>query len=195
MSFINERLPEDIAYGFSGGPRWSTTIVDHANGRENRNANWMYGRCEYTADINVFTAAQRKTLLNWVYAARGAWLAFRFKDWLDFEAVDEPLAPAIGTTTPVQLIKTYTVGATLATRLIRAPVAGTVTVYRDGGPVAGTLDDTTGLFTPDAAWVAGTYTWSGQHDVWVRFLRDYNPLTIHRPNGTAFSIDLIEVRR
>jgi uncharacterized protein (TIGR02217 family) len=193
MAYINTRLDECVAYGFTGGPEWSTLIVPLDNGREQRNGQWLYPKHRYSAQYNNIPATDRADVLAAFHAARGQLHVFRFKDWNDFTATNEALSPSIGTTTPVQLVKTYSLGAQSTTRLIQAPVSATV--YRNGSPVAGTLDTTTGLFTPDSNWIAGTHTWSGEFDVWVRFASDYNAFTIGNWNAHTADIELIEVRR
>ena len=195
MSFIDTRLDTRVAYGFKGGPEWLTQIVPMDNGRDVRNAQWQYPRQRYTAAYHNFAPADRNVLLAAFYAARGQLHAFRFYDWLDNAATSESLAPAIGTVTPVQLIKTYAMGAQSTTRLIQAPVAGSVTVYIGATPVAGTLDASTGLFTPSANWAAGTYTWTGNFDVWVRFDSDHNAFSIDDLNAATTDNGLVEVRR
>lgn len=195
MTYINTRLDDRVAYGFTGGPEWSTQVVMLDNGREQRNAQWLYPRHRYSAEYRNLAPERRQQVLAAFYAARGQAYPFRFKDWNDYTASNEPIAPAIGTSTPVQLVKTYAFGGQASTRLIQAPVAGTVTVFRNGTPVSGTLDDETGLFAPDSAWTAGTYTWSGQFDVWVRFASDYNAFSLENVGVGSAAIELIEVRR
>lgn len=194
MDFINTRISKCVAYGFSGGPEYSTLIVSLDNGREQRNRRWRYPRHRYSATyMNLSPEAQRE-IVSVFHSVAGQWSAFRFKDWNDYQAVGEPLAPTVGTSNPVQLIKTYTFGAASNTRLIQAPIAGAV-IKRNGSPVAGTLDTATGLFTPSAPWAAGTYTWDGEFDVWVRFASDYNAFSIGAPNARTSDVELIEVRR
>jgi uncharacterized protein (TIGR02217 family) len=196
MSYIDARIDRRIAYGFQGGPEWLTQIVNMDNGREQRNAQWLYPRQRYTAHYLNFSAVDRTAILAVFYAARGRLHAFRFRDPLDNAATSEAIAPAVGTTTAVQLIKTYSFGGQAVTRLIQAPVAGSVVVYIGGAtPVAGTLDQTTGLFTPTAAWAAGTFTWTGSFDVWVRFDNDHNAFSIDELDAANADISLIEVRR
>lgn len=194
MAYINTRLDECVAYGFVGGPEWSTLEVQMDNGREQRNAQWLYPKHRYAAQyMNLLPAAMAEILAAF-HACRGKLHAFRFKDWNDYTATNAALAPSIGTMTPVQLVKTYTFGGTSSTRLIQAPVAGAV-VYRNGSPVSGTLDTATGLFTPSANWASGTHTWTGEFDVWVRFASDYNAFTIGNWQAHTADIELIEVRR
>jgi len=194
MAFIDTRLDECVAYGFTGGPEWSTMVVQMDNGREQRNGQWMYPRHRYAAQYMNLNAEGRDAILSAFHAARGQLHVFRFKDWNDFEAVDQPLAPVIGTTTPVQLVKTYSLGTQTSTRLVQAPLPEVV-IRRNGTAVAGMLDTQTGLFTPANPWVAGNYTWSGPFDVWVRFASDYNAFAIGSWNAHTADIELVEVRR
>lgn len=196
--FIDVRLSKSVAFGFTGGPEWSTSIVEMDNGREVRNGQWMYPRHRYSAEYPNLLDGARREVLEAFHAARGRLHAFRFRDWNDYLAVDEPLLPEIGTTTPVQLIKTYQLGPATSTRLIQAP---TSCVVRDssGAQVFGSVDTTTGLFTPASAWADDTFTWSGEFDVWVRFDSDYNAFVIGNRSGQSLvgtaDIELVEVRR
>ncbi len=193
MAFIDQRLAACVAYGFSGGPEWQTQLVMLNNGREQRNADWLYPRHRYSAEFLNLSKEGRDAILAAFHACRGRLHVFRFKDWNDFTATDEPLAPTIGTSAPVQLLKQYSLGIETATRLIQAPVSAII--RRNGESFAGTLDLATALFTPGTAWTAATYTWSGEFDVWVRFDSDFNVFTIGAPNAHTSQIDLVEVRR
>lgn len=196
--FIDHRLSTKVAMGFSGGPEWSTAIVEMDNGREVRNGQWMYPRHRYTAEYDHLLDDARSEVLAAFHAARGRLHAFRFRDWNDYQADAEPLLPTVGTTDAVQLVKTYQLGPATSQRLIQAP---TSCIVRDsaGAQVAGSVDTTTGLFTPASAWADDTFTWSGEFDVWVRFDSDYNAFTLSDRSrrqfmGTA-NIELVEVRR
>ena len=196
--FINERLSECVSYGFTGGPEWNTQVVQMDNGREVRAGMWLYPRHRFSAAYSNFKANERMELLGAFHACRGRLFAFRFRDWNDFEAVNEPLTVDEGNLTPVQLIKTYAFGIASSTRLIQAPTDCTIK-DANGDAVAGTLDTETGLFTPANAWAAGRHIWSGEFDIWTRFDNDYNAFEITGRNGreimASSSVDLVEVRR
>ncbi|MCI2243283.1 DUF2460 domain-containing protein [Xanthomonas sp. PPL568] len=200
MDYIDARLSDLVAFGFSGGPEWSTRIVPLNNGQEQRNAQWLYPKSRFKAQYLNLLEAAKDEIQAAFNAARGRLYSFRFRDWNDFLARGERIYPIAGTRDPVQLIKSYTMGAATTIRKIQAPVAETVTV-RDhvAGVVAGTLDASLGLFTPAAAWGSTPYTWSGEFDLWVRFDSDYNPFTINNRSGDEFvstaDIELVEVRR
>jgi uncharacterized protein (TIGR02217 family) len=196
MAFIDDRIPECVSEGFASGQNWNTQLVPLDNGREQRNGQWLYPKVKLEAQYKNFSLADKDSVLQIAGAARGMLHCFRVKDWADHTATDEVIVPEAGTTTAVQLTKTYTFGSQSAVRLIQAPVDGTVTVYRNGVAVAGTLDATTGLFTPDANWAAtGTFTWSGEFDVWMRFDTDYIAFTAAHMNAWSADFSLIEVRR
>jgi uncharacterized protein (TIGR02217 family) len=150
MARINERISECVSLQFTGGPRYRTLTVPLDNGMQVRNRRWQYPKHEYAAEFLNLRPEDRNEVLRFIHAAAGSWLDFRFKDWMDYEATNEPLSPQIGTTEPVQLVKTYTAGGHSSQRVIQAIVSATV--YADGSPVAGTLDTELGLFTPDAPW-------------------------------------------
>lgn len=193
MARINERIDDCVSLAFTAGPRYQTDSVRLDNGGEVRNRRWQYPLQEYSASFENVGRDVMQEILRFQHAAAGSWLDFRFKDWSDYEATLEPLSPEIGTTEPVQLVKTYTAGAHSSQRIIQAVVSATI--YADGSPVAGTLDTELGTFTPSAPWAAATYSWSGEFDVWVHFTEDYNPFSASTINHWSSSVTLVESRQ
>lgn len=196
MAFIDAILDEEVAYGFEGGPEYSTTAVDLDNGLQIRDSAWMYPRHKYSAQFDNLDDAARDAIINVFHATRGMRHAFKFKDWNDFIATSEPLnvpAEYIGTTNPVQLYKTYSFGIVYTIRPVQA--LNFATVFKDGGALAGTIDTETGMFTPAVAWAAGSYTWSGEFYVWVHFDNDYNSFTINAWRANTANVDLVEDKR
>lgn len=196
MGFISAILDEEVAYGFEGGPEYSTAVVDLENGLEDRDSAWMYPRHKYSAKFDNLPDAAREMIINVFHVTRGKRHSFKFKDWNDFEAVAQPLnvpAAMVGTLLPVQLYKTYTFGTAYTIRPVQA--LKNAVVYLAGVPVAGTLDTELGMFYPAAAWAAGNYTWTGEFYVWVRFDNDYNPFTINSWQASTASVDVMEDKR
>lgn len=194
MAFIETpRLLDRVRLGYSSGPAFQTRILTLDNGREKRNQNWVNPRRRYTVPYTNITPAQYSGLLAAFYASRGALHGFRFKDWMDYQATTESLGNTPGANlTPVQLIKTYTPGAYSYVRTITKPVSATV--YSNGIAKAGTLDTTTGLFTPTTNWTAGqALTWTGEFDVAVRFLTDYLPATWDNYQVRTVDVELVEI--
>jgi uncharacterized protein (TIGR02217 family) len=191
MTFFNARLPDRVAAGFSGGPEWKTAIAAMQNGDEYRNKEWAYPRHRYSAELGIFSDAEHEELLAALMVCAGAWGTFRFKDWNDFTVAGSALTVVPASQTPVQLTKRYTFGGTTFVRPLT--LVRTAIVYEDGITVPGSVNETTGLFTPDSNWGAGEITWSGTFDVLVRFASDYNPLTARHRKARTQTLDLVEV--
>lgn len=185
MAYINTRLSECVAYGFAGGPEWSTQVVLLDNGRETRNAQWLYPRCRYSAQYMNLREEDRDEILDAFYSCRGQLHAFRFKDWNDFQGTAQPFVQINGVW---KMAKTRYFGSESSTRLIQAPVSGTIAL--SGGSLLN-LDYTTGIYNGNASGL----TWTGDFDVWVRFTSDYNAFTIGSWNAHSADIELVEVRR
>ena len=201
---INAELDLCPAYGWQGGPEFSTRIIALRNGHERRNANWDLMKHHFILPFQNITDANYLLYLKSVFlAARGQTESFLAKDWSDFEADGESLGVAPSGTTAVQLKKVATFGATTYNRTITKPVSTGLVVYQadgSGNPVAkaGTVDTTTGLFTPSTSWTAGrALTWDGEFRVPVRFASDILSMSIDNRAGAHYamngSVELIEV--
>lgn len=196
MGFINTVLDDEVAYGFEGGPEYSTDEAMLDNGIRHADSAWAYPRHRYSARYDNMQDEDRSRIIEVFHAARGKRHSFKFRDWNDYQASDQPLnvpAELIGTTDPVQLYKTYTFGPAYQIRPIQA--IESATIYIDETPVAGVVDLNTGMFQPDEPWVDGEYTWSGEFYVWVHFTNDYNSFTINSWRANTANIDLQEDKR
>lgn len=176
MSFINYRLLDCVAYGTECGPTWSTRRVGLNSGITRRNP--RRSRPLYVATI-LFRALREEnhqSVIAAFNACMGGVHSFRFKDWSDYEAVDE-LLPVLGTgaAQQVQLVKTYSFGSGAVERKIRKPVSGSVTMTADGSPLAATIDYATGIASFTAS-SSDVLRWSGQFDVPMMFRDDALPL-------------------
>lgn len=189
MAFIESpRLLDRVRLGYEAGPEFNTQVVTLDNGKEKRNQQWVNPRRRYSVPYNNVTPAQYDGIRDAFYKARGAANGFRFKDWLDYTATLESLGTTPAGSTPVQLKKTYADYV----RTINKPVSATV--YQAGIAKAGTLDTTTGLFTPTTAWTAAqALTWTGEFDVAVRFADDYLPATWDNFQVRTVDVDLLEI--
>jgi uncharacterized protein (TIGR02217 family) len=199
LAFLESRLSDRIALGFQSIPGYNTRIVPLDNGQEDRNANWTKAKRRYTALYANFTPAQFAELLAFFHVVRGSARAFRFKDWMDFEALFSYLGQTPGANlTPMQLRKAYEVDGEAVYRTIKKPRAGTITVYQDNGSgvfVAkpGTTDTTTGLFTPTTNWTAGrAVKASFEFDTPVRFVGDELPSSWDNKRAINTQAQLIE---
>lgn len=170
--FVDARLELGIDYGQMGGPEYRTTIEETAS-REARNSDWPAPR--YRADLGArnIQRSELDTLLAFFRARRGRAVGFRLKDWQDYAVTAQALGVGQAAQATVQLVKTYSDGLVTTTRTIKKPVAGSVTVYLDGSPDAGSLDASTGVYTFSAPLAGGeVITADIEFDVPVRFATD-----------------------
>jgi len=198
MSFVEIQFPPAISYGSSGGPNYATDIVISANGHEQRNIGWAEARARYNVAHGVKTKAQLAELIAFFRARKGRAYGFRFKDWTDYQATDVALGVGDGTRTQFQLRKLYSSGGVDEERIIRKPVAGTVSLKKNGVTVSSgvSVNTATGLVTFTAAPASGqTVTASFEFDVPVRFDTDRLSATIEDYGIHSWlDIPLIEVR-
>ncbi|WP_406721716.1 DUF2460 domain-containing protein [Wolbachia endosymbiont (group B) of Euphydryas aurinia] len=87
MSFTEIRFPENISYGSTGGPEFSTDVVTTHNGCEQRNINWSRARARYNIAYGVRSNEQLTELITFFQARKGKAIGFRFKDWSDFTVI------------------------------------------------------------------------------------------------------------
>ena len=192
MSFVEVQFPSDISYGATGGPMFLTDVVATVSGHEQRNSKWSQARARYNVASGIKTETQWQALISFFRARRGKAVGFRFKDWGDFKAVNQPLLSLGGT--QYQLVKQYVSGAVVSERIITKPVAGTVKLYRNSILQASgwSIDTTTGIITTS---LTGTLTVDFDFDVPVRFDTDELALSLDSFNaGSWNNIPLIEVR-
>ena len=173
--FVEVQFPEQLAYGMTGGPGFSTDIVTAIGGEETRNANWARSRARWEAGVQHRSQADTEALVAFFYSvAVGQANAFRFKDPLDFTFTDQAIGTGNGTTTTFALVKTYSMGGQTYTRLLQKPVAGTVAITLAGVPAVGfTVNTATGVVTITPAPAPGVAVLaSGEFDVPVRLAVD-----------------------
>ena len=192
MSFVETQFPTDISYGATGGPIFLTDVVATVSGHEQRNSKWSQSRAKYNVASGVKTEAQWQALIAFFRARRGMAIGFRFKDWSDYKAENQPLKSLGGN--EYQLVKQYVSGAAVYERDITKPVSGSVKLYEDSILQASgwSIDTTTGIITTS---LSGTLTADFEFDVPVRFDTDEMSISMDSfDDGNWGSIPLIEVR-
>lgn len=198
MSFHDVVFPEAISYGSSGGPQFNTTIIELANGHEQRNINWAETRAKYDAKFGVKTIDQMEELLDFFNARRGRAYGFLFKDHLDFTIVNQQIGTGNGANKVFQLYKRYEpLTAFFFDRPIRKPKAGTLEMRVNGVIAPHTVSTSTGLVTitttpPNGATVTVGYC---EFYVPVRFDIDHlDPSFDDYDNLSVPSIPLLEIK-
>lgn len=191
--FDEIQLPPKISAGATGGPRFSTTVIMADSGREQRNAQWVNGRLHWQFTLEESSLNLTAQFIAFFRARKGRLRGFRWKDWTDYKATNEVLNNTL--TSTLQLQKTYSDAYGSEVRTILKPVAGTVTMTKNGVAfVAFTLDTTTGIVTLTGGAQAGTFAWSGEFDVPVRFDMDDLHMSIDNATNRTFdSVSVIEI--
>lgn len=191
--YLNDYLDPCPAYGWQGGPVFSTRIVGLANGRERRNANWYQAQRKYSASyLNISKEAYRE-ILRVFMVCQGMANCFRFRDQLDNTATDQQFGVGDGTTTEFQLGVVWTSDLVPYFRYVYA-LASTPVIEVNGTPTAVSVDMDRGTVVFGAAPSPGDLlTWSGTFDIWVRFNHDDLLFTLDNPDATNGSVQLIEV--
>ena len=185
-------FPINYASGTQGGPKYSNRVVMADSGAEQRVQMWCNARLTYTIGYTA-NPTDMQTVVTFFRARKGRMRGFRFRDWSDYIAVNEPL---VYNDTALQLIKTYNDALNPEVRNIAKPsIGGPVTLYKNGVEEGCTLDTSTGIatgfFTGSSSDV---FTWSGTFDVPVRF--DVDALSFVQDSVGRYmlsSIPVIEV--
>jgi len=190
--FLDIAFPGSVGRGATGGPGFSTQIVTLASGAEQRNVNWSNSRGRWNISTGIRSRADMAAVIAHFHVVKGRAYSFRFKDWNDFDAADQPLlqiTPAIW-----QIVKRYNRSGYEHVRAITKPVSGSVTVKIAGSTVTpAAIDVLTGRVTfstaPSSAPAA-----SFQFDVPVRFDDDSLPVQSDAWDlQIVNNIDLVEV--
>lgn len=152
--FLDAEFPRDISYGSQGGPKFSTTVIPLASGRERRNQNWVNIRSEYDVSHGVKVADQMQDLREFFFAMRGRAHSFRYFDHADHLIEFQNIAEGDGETKEFQLLKVYSPGLNPFVRPITKPIPGTLNgvtvngIIREEGAAGDfVMDYDTGIFT------------------------------------------------
>jgi len=204
MAFFHDvRFPTDISYGSSGGPEFSTEVVELGSGREQRNINWSYARERWNVAYGVKAQEQLDALIRFFYARRGRAYGFRFKNHNDCQVDDSEIGLGDGSTTEFQLVCSYTDAGGTFTRKISKPVSGNVHIFIDGQEVdpddsvtPWSVDHATGLVTigsiaPPSSGEVITATFD--FDIPVRFDTDYLPVTLETYLAKSANVPIVEI--
>lgn len=202
--FHDVRFPEEISYGSKGGPKFKTSIVSLASGKERRNIDWKDVRAEYDVSHGIKDAGQMEELRSFFYARMGMAHSFRFKDWGDYEMINQPIGIGDNTTATFQLRKQYISGPGSYVRNVTKPVSGTLQGLTVGGvqkleTTHWTCDYSTGIITfklghiPAAGQAIQLLT--GEFDVHCRFDTDhFDPVHEFWETESWSTIPLVEVK-
>lgn len=175
--FVEQVLDLGVDYGADGGPEWSNTITEAGGGYERVNINWSQPKGRWNlgdrTGENCLTRDQHDYLYRFWMARRGSGIGFRYKDWNDFELIDEVIGTGDGTTTAFQITRGYGSFERTIKKIADdpEPIVRVDGIYRPY-----TLDFNTGLITFTTAPSTGKeITVSCEFHVPVRFEQDAWP--------------------
>lgn len=138
------------------------------------------------------------TVIAFFRARFGRAYGFRFKDWSDYQGVNQSLGTGNGTKTAFQLVKNYFSGSNSYSRDIKKPVNGTVKIYLNSILQSSgfTIDHTTGMVTFSSAPANGVLVNADfDFDVPVRFDADQLAVRIDGPGQYLWdAIPIVEIR-
>lgn len=159
----NVRLPTEVEEGAVGGPRFKVEQQIAMSGRQQRIQHWDQALGEWDISYPLRERADLiEAVLNLFYARGGPELAFRFKDWADFEFADVLIGTGDGSTDTFQLFKTYTDTVRTYTYTIYLPVSGTVEIAVNGVTKTETTHYTINYSTGVVTFTGGNIPTAGQ---------------------------------
>lgn len=205
MAFHDVRLDEDIERGAQGGPRFKTTVIPLAGGKEKRNIDWDETRGEWDLSYGVQSKADFEKVRDFFYCRQGRAHSFRFKDWSDYEIgknatnTFQVIGTGDGQTLIFQAIRLYASGGVTFEREITKLVSGTVRLAVNAveqDPMDYSVDLLTGKITFDTAPPdMESVSLIAEFDSAVRFQEDGLDVNlIHFDAGSIPQIPVIEVR-
>lgn len=180
MAFIETpRFPDDISYGSAGGPSFKTYVFEGSSGLEQRNITWSEAKHRYDVSHGVKDKTDMDVIRAFFYNVSGRAHGFRFKDWGDYELLNENIGTGDGVVTTFLVTKKYVTGTSTYTRRIFKPISTGFEVRVNGVlKTAGShynLTASTGTIVFTAGNIPGVgeaVTVTGEFDVPVRFDTD-----------------------
>lgn len=170
--FIEERLLDKVAYGTQSGVEYNTLVTTLRSGVEARKSQWLRPLDRFVVIYRTLMKDDREYVARVFRACRGRFAGFRFRDPLDYIAVDQPIGVGHGIPQQLQLTMTYQFGSLVEVRDVVKPVLGKVTISADGEPQpSAAVDYATGIVSLTVA-PGAVITWSGEFDKPVRFDTD-----------------------
>lgn len=200
MTFIDQRLPQELELGAIRREREMLDIVRTDGGYEVRNARHSQATYEYEISLppGEFDDSVTTALEDMFKASRGGLYAFRFRDWDSYNnaLTDEVIGTGDGATTTFQITRTTTVGGVSSVRNITRPVSA-FTIKLDGvTQVSGySVNYSTGVVTFTAAPALDVViSVSGTYDIPVRFDMTYEATALTGWLKHTETLTLIEVK-
>ena len=198
ITIDTEVFPEDISYGSSGGPEFSTEIVEVGDGTELRNQRWQFPRERWNVAYGVRKAEDLAVLRTFFHARGGRERGFLFRSPFDNAFWNRTIGVGNGTQRWFQLAKEYDdiEGSVVYRRKVTRPVDGTIEVKLNGTlTLAYFASLTTGIVAMNSAPAPGVIVTASCRFLFpMRFDTDYLSSTLEDYLAESTEVPLVEVR-
>ena len=135
VDFVEERFPECVSFGSSGGPGFKTSVFEFDSGFTASTIEWERIRARYDVTFENATPADIEEVEDFFYGVRGRAVGFRYKDWTDYQISQQNVLVGDGTTNRFQIFKRYVSGSNIFDRVIKKPVRNTIDMTLNGAPI------------------------------------------------------------
>jgi uncharacterized protein (TIGR02217 family) len=200
VDFVEERFPECVSFGSSGGPGFKTSVFEFDSGFTASMIEWDRLRARYDVTFENATPTDIEQVEEFFYGMRGQALGFRYKDWSDYQITQQNVLVGDGDKDRFQIFKRYTSGGHTFDRIIKKPVANTMEFTLNGAVQLENgdyfINYTTGeIIFPSAPPVGAVgYITYMEFDVPVRFASDELDVTYNDFRQLKInSIPMIEI--
>lgn len=196
--FYEIRFPESISIKSTTSINFNTNITSSKNGKEKRIINRSESIMVYDIVSGVKSKQDIEEVTKLFRLVKGRAIGFRYKDWLDYSAINQQIDIGDGEKTKFKLIKTYTDlnSKNKYIREIKKPVENTVKISLDNIPNKSfSVDYTNGnIIFKETPANSTIITASFEFDVPVRFDSDELEISLDSLNsGKIKDIRLIEI--
>lgn len=209
QAYVRNYIRACEAFGWDGGPAFSTEITRMVNKAEKRDGKWSQSRFFTNLPFQNITQSACDSILDMFEDRMGMLGCFLYLNPLRNYAKNHVFGLGDGVQTEFQLAYVSGVGDRLRRQNVYAlyvPVIGTDEAaeseidvrVNDSPTVAVTIDHDRGKVIFDAApSIGAVLTWSGHFSHWVRFDQDRAPFSIDNKSGGEYvvngDVEIIEV--
>jgi len=199
FSFMEQRFSECVSFGSQGGPGFRTNVFEFDSGFTTAEVDWERIRARYEVNFENATPEDVEEVEAFFYGMKGKAIAFRFKDWSDYQISNQNVAVGDGSSNTFQVFKRYTSGGHIFDRIIKKTVSGTMSLYLDGVELLEGSDffmvNSEGQIVFSAPLPTGSVAEIryAEFDVPVRFDTDYLNVSYVDFKQLNFNVPLIEV--
>jgi uncharacterized protein (TIGR02217 family) len=102
-----DRLNLGINYGTTSTLKFKTEVLEDGSGNEQRNPKWNYPLWVFDIGDRDLDKAGIQNLIAFFMKVKGRLQPFLWKNWTDYQAINQVIGVGNGAITTYQLVKTY----------------------------------------------------------------------------------------